>query len=196
MIEADKGRPTPEIKQEGEIFKPFKNIPKFTELNLTEPESLDCQTLYSSEFVFKNNLVKIDILTEENFDGYRKVSTPLGKVSKVISIDNNKIGVSEIPLCLGIYLNFNTVKDYRDIQGYALKFNLGKESYYLNLGGRDDPKSMENIIQNGKDEMDKETFDYYLKDETGNNVGGVLLPFNSDLLSGITAQIVKKDLPR
>jgi hypothetical protein len=197
MIEADKGRQTPEIKQEGEIFKPFKSIPKFTELNLTGLESLDCQILYSSEFIFKNTLVTVDIFTEEYPESLIKAKTltPLGKINKIISVDNNNTRVSELPVSLGIDLNFKSVKDYEDIQGHAIKFNLGKESYDLNLGGEDWPESMRYTIQNAKDEIAKKTSDYSLKDERG-NTKSVLLPFDSDLLREITAQIVKKNLPR
>jgi hypothetical protein len=180
-------------RREGEIFHPFENMPVLQNLNLTEHESLDCHVLWSNEFTFKNASAIISIMTEENFDSLQSTVTPLGKVKKVIANENGKIGVEEYPLNLGLDLDFKSVDDYRNIQGYAIKFNLGNENYYLNLGGGDNQKTMEHLIQSGEN---GETFDYSLKNEKGNDMQTVLLPYDTNLLKKISAQIVKKDLPR
>jgi len=183
---------TVEIRSEEEIFQPFKNLPEFTKLNLNELESKDSMILWTAKFIFNDTLVMIDVLTEEDPEGIQNTATPLGEARKVISFNNGKMQIDELPLSLGIDLNFKSIEDFRKSRGHALKFNLGKENYYLNLSGEEDPEAIEKTILSGND---NESFDYSPKDERGNQ-STVLLPFRSDLLRNITAQIVKKDLPR
>ena len=183
-------------KQVGDKFLPFADLSSLSGIKLTEKGG---QILgLSIAFNFKGLPVTICVITEDSSDGLEGVTTPLGRAREIILFENDGIKVEEHPVILGVDTYIHSIRTdrnlrkYRDLQKYALEFDLGGKNYYLRLGGEDDPNTMERAIQDGHD---IEPFDYSLKDVDG-HVGNVLLPLNPDLLRNITAKIVKKDLPR
>jgi|SRR3989344_3641025 len=185
-----------EEKRVGDKFLPFEDLFNFSGIKLTEKGG---QIMHvGNGFNFKGVPVSITIMTEDYSMGLESVVTPLGRAREVISFENDEIKAEEHPLILGVHTYIRSIKTdrnlqkYRNLQEYALEFDLGGKNYYLRLGGEDDPNTMGRAIQDGHD---VEPFDCSLKDIDGNAMN-VLLPFNPDLLRNITAKIVKKDLPR